>query len=122
MLRGFNFGVKCMRNVPRRCTMDSSSRAASSCGIAAHTPEETEDKFIVKTYNTDGVRTQKGLLFTHGKGAYLYASNGKKYLDFCAGIAVSGLGHADPEWSNAIADQAQVTCFLFKIAFVMQYY
>jgi predicted acetylornithine/succinylornithine family transaminase len=35
-------------------------------------------------------------VFTHGRGAYVFDSTGKKYLDFLGGIAVNALGHAHP--------------------------
>lgn len=38
--------------------------------------EEYENKYMVKTYNTDGVRGEPNLLFTHGKGQYLYDAQG----------------------------------------------
>ncbi len=44
--------------------------------------------------------------FTHGEGAWLYTTDGKKILDALAGIAVSGLGHAHPKLVDAIAKQA----------------
>ena len=44
--------------------------------------------------------------FTHGSGAWLYTTNGKKLIDALAGIAVSGLGHAHPKLVKAIAEQA----------------
>ena len=44
--------------------------------------------------------------FTHGQGAWLYTTDGRKLLDALAGIAVSGLGHAHPKLVKAIADQA----------------
>ena len=44
--------------------------------------------------------------FTHGEGAWLYTSDGRKLLDALAGIAVSGLGHAHPKLVKAIAEQA----------------
>ncbi len=44
--------------------------------------------------------------FTHGEGPYLYDTEGKKYLDLVAGIAVNALGYAHPEWVAAV--QAQV--------------
>jgi predicted acetylornithine/succinylornithine family transaminase len=46
------------------------------------------------------------MVITYGKGAYLYDTEGKRYLDFGAGIAVMALGHADGEWAQAVADQA----------------
>jgi acetylornithine/N-succinyldiaminopimelate aminotransferase len=44
--------------------------------------------------------------FTHGDGAWLYTTDGRKILDGLAGIAVNGLGHAHPKLVKAIADQA----------------
>ena len=44
--------------------------------------------------------------FTHGVGAWLYTTDGRKILDALAGIAVSGLGHGHPKLVKAIADQA----------------
>jgi acetylornithine/N-succinyldiaminopimelate aminotransferase len=46
------------------------------------------------------------IAFDHGDGAYLYDTQGNKYLDALAGLAVSGLGHAHPAVTAAIAAQA----------------
>ena len=46
------------------------------------------------------------LAFERGEGAYLYATDGKKYLDFAAGIAVDCLGHAHPHLVAALSAQA----------------
>lgn len=46
------------------------------------------------------------IVFSHGEGAWLIDDAGRRYLDFNAGIAVSALGHGDPELAAAIADQA----------------
>lgn len=43
--------------------------------------------------------------FTHGKGARLYDTQGREYLDALAGIAVNGLGHAHPRLTAALAEQ-----------------
>ena len=61
---------------------------------------QAEADNIVQTY----IRPKP--IFTHGKGAYLYDSDGNEYLDFVAGIAVMALGHSDPEWVAAINAQA----------------
>ena len=45
---------------------------------------------LAKNYN------RKKISFKKGKGSFLYATNGNKYLDFCQGIAVNSLGHANP--------------------------
>ncbi len=46
------------------------------------------------------------IAFTHGEGAYLFDEQGRRYLDFGAGIATSSLGHAHPHLTAAIAEQA----------------
>jgi len=44
--------------------------------------------------------------FVRGEGAWLWDTEGKRYLDALAGIAVNGLGHAHPVLTRAIAEQA----------------
>jgi len=44
---------------------------------------------------------------SHGKGARLWDTNGREYIDFAAGIAVSAMGHAHPELVEALHQQAQ---------------
>mmetsp|Transcript_9695 Transcript_9695/g.17059 ORF Transcript_9695/g.17059 Transcript_9695/m.17059 type:complete len:919 (+) Transcript_9695:74-2830(+) len=67
--------------------------------------EEGERKFIVPTYSKGGVRTKEGLVFVKGQGSTITDSTGRDYVDFGAGIAVTVLGHCDPEWQAAIKDQ-----------------
>ena len=56
---------------------------------------------LAKNYN------RRKIAFKKGKGSFLYAINGKKYLDFVQGIAVNSLGHANPYLIKAINKQAQ---------------
>ncbi|KTD51885.1 ornithine/acetylornithine aminotransferase [Legionella quinlivanii] len=44
--------------------------------------------------------------FTHGEGVWLFDENGKAYLDGLSGIAVCGLGHAHPDITRTIQNQA----------------
>ena len=44
--------------------------------------------------------------FERGEGAYLHATDGRRYLDFGAGIAVTSLGHAHPRLVRALTEQA----------------
>ncbi len=44
--------------------------------------------------------------FVRGEGCYLYDKQDNRYLDALTGIAVCGLGHAHPEVSKAICEQA----------------
>ena len=46
------------------------------------------------------------VMFTRGSGTELWDSEGKRYLDFLCGLAVTSLGHAHPEIAQAIYDQA----------------
>lgn len=59
-----------------------------------------EQNYIVPTY------VRAPMLLTHGQGARLFDSEGNGYLDFMSGIAVTALGHADPEWVAAVSEQA----------------
>jgi acetylornithine/N-succinyldiaminopimelate aminotransferase len=46
------------------------------------------------------------IAFEQGEGIYLTSTEGKRYLDFATGIAVSALGHAHPHLVKAIQEQA----------------
>jgi len=48
-----------------------------------------------------------GLEISRAEGSWLVASDGRRYLDFIAGIGVSALGHGNPEVLEAIAAQAR---------------
>jgi 4-aminobutyrate aminotransferase / (S)-3-amino-2-methylpropionate transaminase / 5-aminovalerate transaminase len=47
-----------------------------------------------------------GVVITHGRGARLFDSQGRGYLDFATAMGVAGFGHAHPRWAQALADQA----------------
>ena len=71
-----------------------------------NTMEDQMQKYIAEaeqdllhTYNRYQV------VFDHGDGVYLYDVNGKKYLDFVAGIAVFALGYHNEAYNNALKDQ-----------------
>ncbi|TVP57094.1 MAG: acetylornithine/succinylornithine family transaminase [Gemmatimonadales bacterium] len=49
-----------------------------------------------------GVYKPQGPLFVKGEGAWLVADDGRRYLDFTSGIAVTALGHGHPEIAAAI--------------------
>ncbi len=60
-----------------------------------------DDKYYMNVF---GKRTP--VVFTHGKGVYLFSSEDEKYLDMIGGIAVNSLGHAHPRLVRAITTQA----------------
>jgi acetylornithine/N-succinyldiaminopimelate aminotransferase len=45
--------------------------------------------------------------FVRGEGSRLWDSEGREYLDFLGGLAVTSLGHAHPEVADAVAEQAR---------------
>jgi predicted acetylornithine/succinylornithine family transaminase len=45
--------------------------------------------------------------FVRGEGTYLYDADGKRYLDFLSGLAVTSLGHSHPAVADAVAAQAR---------------
>jgi acetylornithine aminotransferase/acetylornithine/N-succinyldiaminopimelate aminotransferase len=46
------------------------------------------------------------IIFTHGRGCYVFDQNGKKYLDFLGGIAVNALGYSYPDLVKTIRREA----------------
>ncbi len=60
---------------------------------------EDTNNSLVHTYNRFPV------VLDRGEGVYLYDTDGNKYLDFAAGIAVSGLGYGNQELNNALKAQ-----------------
>ena len=56
---------------------------------------------LARNYN------RRKIAFIRGRGSFLYATNGKKYLDFVQGIAVNSFGHANPNLIRAINKQAK---------------
>lgn len=62
---------------------------------------KNQDKsYILPTYG----RVDAALV--KGRNARAWDVDGKEYIDFTAGIGVNALGYSDPEWVQAVADQA----------------
>src|SRR2546421_11934336 len=61
---------------------------------------ERERQFLLQTYH------RYPLVLQRGKGVFLYDLDGKRYLDFIAGIGVNALGHAHPRIVKVIRQQA----------------
>ena len=61
---------------------------------------ELERQYLLQTYNRYPV------VLSRGKGVFLFDIDGKRYLDFVAGLGVNALGHAHPRIVKAIRDQA----------------
>lgn len=61
---------------------------------------EEEGKVVVGTY------ARAPVVLASGKGCKLYDVEGREYLDLSSGIAVNALGHGDPDWVQAVVQQA----------------
>lgn len=59
-----------------------------------------EKEYVLQNY------ARYPVVFVRGKGAFLYDTDGKKYLDFIAGIGVNALGHGHPRLMRVIREQA----------------
>ena len=62
---------------------------------------ELFDKYVVPSY------ARFDLVLERGQGSYVWDVNGRRYLDFGGGIAVCVLGHANPEITEALAEQSR---------------
>ncbi len=68
------------------------------------------EEHLLHTYNRYPV------VFDHGEGVRLYDTDGKEYLDFCAGIAVYALGYGNKRFEEALSEQIR------KITHTSNYY
>lgn len=62
---------------------------------------DAEQKYIVQTYK------RSPFVLERGEGVYLYDTEGRRYIDFVAGIAVNALGYGHPAVLQAIREQAE---------------
>ena len=62
--------------------------------------KDQDQAYILPTYG----RVDAALV--KGRNARAWDVDGKEYIDFTAGIGVNALGYSDPEWVQAVADQA----------------
>jgi acetylornithine/N-succinyldiaminopimelate aminotransferase len=77
--------------------MNSTVQTVSS---ATNAIEEPFRKYVVPSY------ARFDIALAHGEGPYVWDVDGKRYFDLGGGIAVTALGHANPEIAEAISRQA----------------
>ncbi len=68
--------------------------------MSLETVIRSEAELLLPTYDRQKV------LFTRGRGVYLWDSRGKKYLDFLSGLGVNALGHGHPAIQAVLKRQA----------------
>ncbi|MDI6710990.1 MAG: acetylornithine transaminase [Bacillota bacterium] len=59
------------------------------------------DRYLMRTYG------RLPIVVVRGDGVWVWDAEGKKYLDFVAGIAVNAVGHCNPRVVEAVIDQAR---------------
>lgn len=81
--------------------MTSSTAVAAAHARAMGAPDDLAHCPLMPTYGAPTVQ------FVRGQGSVLWDREGRRYLDFLSGLAVTSLGHAHPEVAEAVAEQAR---------------
>jgi acetylornithine/N-succinyldiaminopimelate aminotransferase len=82
-------------------TMGSADASDRYSHISADEIKALETTYLFSTYQ------RYDLFLSHGSGAYLFDLEGRRYLDFLAGIAVNSLGYNHPRISKVLQEQGQ---------------
>jgi acetylornithine/succinyldiaminopimelate/putrescine aminotransferase len=69
------------------------------------TKMELQKDFYI--YQAQTTKFAAGFEVEKAEGSYIYGKDGKKYLDFVAGVSANTLGHSHPKIVNAIKEQAE---------------
>ncbi len=79
--------------------------------FSCHRPGSKSVKIIMRDINSvsPSLNREHSFVFKKAKGCYIWDADGKKYLDFAAGIAVANIGHTNPEVVKAIKKQAGIS-------------
>src|ERR1700694_5396029 len=86
------------------CTIDWTGAAAGR-HISFRPLVGTEEAGLIAPLMPTYARAE--LAFERGEGAWLIATDGRRYLDFSSGVAVNALGHAHPKLVAAPTEQAR---------------
>ena len=62
--------------------------------------KKLDESYVLQTYGRNQIAID------HGRGATVWDTEGKEYIDFTSGIGVCSLGYANEAWAKAICDQA----------------
>ena len=73
--------------------------------------QETEERFQIATYKKMSISVERG------RGAWVWTSEGEKYLDLYGGHAVCATGHSHPQVVKAISEQAERVLFYSNLVF-----
>src|SRR3984957_8755118 len=76
------------------------AKKAGSASAASNLVLKDASRHLMNTYK------RSDMIFTHGRGCYVFDQTGKKYLDFLGGIAVNALGYSYPDLVKTIRREA----------------
>jgi predicted acetylornithine/succinylornithine family transaminase len=76
------------------------NKSSNAPGTTQKTVLRDVSHYLMNTYK------RSDMIFTHGRGCYVFDQNGKKYLDFLGGIAVNALGYSYPDLVKTIRREA----------------
>ncbi len=74
--------------------------------------KEMADKYLINNYG------QRLISIVRGEGVYVWDAEGKKYLDFVAGISTNNVGHCHPNVVNAIINQAKTLIHVSNLYYI----
>ncbi len=77
-----------------------SLKKAKPSSAASNSVLNDASRHLMNTYK------RSDMIFTHGRGCYVFDQSGKKYLDFLGGIAVNALGYSYPDLVKTIRREA----------------
>jgi len=77
-----------------------SKKRAVSTGALQKSVLRDASQHLMNTYR------RSDIIFTHGRGCYVFDQTGKKYLDFLGGIAVNALGYSHPDLVKTMRREA----------------
>ena len=74
-----------------------------------------DEQYVMQTYGRNPIAIH------HGRGATLWDTEGKEYVDFTSGIGVCSLGYANEVWAKAIYDQAMAVGHISNLFYTAPY-
>ena len=77
--------------------------------------KELDQRYVLQTYSRNPVAID------HGRGATLWDTEGKEYIDFTSGIGVCSLGYGNADWARAIYDQAMKLGHISNLFYTERY-
>ncbi len=112
-LAAFELGVRAKGPIARSGSRVSVPQLVATPAKPAF-DQASFDSVVMKTYG------RFSLVVSHGRGCYLWDTDGKKYLDCAAGISTNCLGHADERLISAVTEQMREVNHVSNLYYIPQ--